>query len=154
MKLADVAKLLVVAEEFARKVSGEKVEIKKPEKVVIEEEDKYTSRFLTFENRKLPFTLLSVSGSGAVDEVVVLSSSEDYGVEVNVDGYINTFWFNKISGVSTYSSNVTAFTDTDGMHVMRLVGIDFSKYVRIRVVSSSRDVYLNTALIRFHLVPK
>ena len=140
MKLMDIAKLLVVAEEMPTKeVVKEVVKESRKEEGVTE--------IRKVGKVKMPYTLVDIEGKGVIESLVIRATSDNYGLVIRVDGEETEMSFNYMEQVSDYVPNLSAEEDS-GYYVVSVEGISFSNSVRIDAIPYSDNVFINDALIK------
>jgi len=129
----DLLKLAIgiaLSEELGREIArGVRVEV--VEKVV--QRPAGTTRIIKLRDVEIPGTIVDELGVGVLEELVITSKIDYYGVLVEVDGELLVeapySWF---SSISQHSEWVDAFKDND-VYVLRLSKVFFSKHIRISV---------------------
>lgn len=103
---------------------------------------------VSYNNIQIPKTILYVDGSGKVDELVIVSSSKDYAIEVVADDeqlYDNEWdWFNMITEVV---EEISAFVN-DSKFILHLSDIKFTENIMVRLKPTSNPITVDTIFIK------
>ena len=148
-RLLDWAMMIAAAEEAARMTQ---IQIAGP--IVVQALGrKYTTKTGRDTDVTLPAKLLDEAGAGALKELVIWSSTDQYVLRVIADGKIiysaQYSWF---VTVSQEVREIAAFQAQDGRYVLHLSDIKFSKGIRVEAApAGSSSVTLDEVFWKVEL---
>ena len=100
-------------------------------------------------------TIIELNGTGRIDEVLIISSSQDFSVKVIVDG--NEVWnkdYGSASSITDELMFLAVFTRVqDGKYVYHLADINFRSSVKIAVRNTgSSEITFDNIVIKYRLL--
>ena len=130
---------IVAAEETAREISK-----RLAGRVAVQvERAKPVSRVKTIEGFKVPGTLIDEEGAGTLKELLIKSDSPNYTLYLFIDGnpvYNHSWsWFNENS---QEIEEISAFRTEDGIYVLHLYDLKFSRSLLVKVNGASQSLNL------------
>lgn len=103
---------------------------------------------ISYNNIQVPKTILSDDGKGKIDELVIVSSSKDYALEVVADNkllYDNEWdWFNTITEAV---EEMSAFVN-GSKFILHLSDIKFTENIMVRLKPTSNPITVDTIFIK------